>query len=256
MQAGGLLYIKLMIAVTFALPAESSEFLRRLRNKSSADRNGISIVRGTIGDRSIEVMHTGVGENICRERIAKFLKNQQFDFFISAGFAGALTNDLEVGDLLIAKNFSTLDVKHAQSSLSDVPIHAVNMLTVPALIDSREERERIAGESGASAVDMETQSIAHACATHGIPLLALRVITDTPTQPLPAPPGILFDVQQQRTQVAVLAKFFLTRPSRLPRLIQFARRIAAARKTLANALVNIVRSQVGAIDRSGQGRFG
>ena len=101
------------IAVTFALPAESSQLLRRLRNKTRADRNGISIVRGTIGDRSIEVMHTGVGENICRERIAKFLENQQFDFLISAGFAGALTNDLRVGDLLMAKNFSTLDVKHA-----------------------------------------------------------------------------------------------------------------------------------------------
>ena len=48
-----------MIAVTFALPAESSEFLRRLGNKSRANRNGISIVRGTIGHRSIEVIHTG-----------------------------------------------------------------------------------------------------------------------------------------------------------------------------------------------------
>src|SRR5213079_2025083 len=132
------------IAVTFALPAESSEFLRRLGNRSRADRNGISIVRGTIGDRSIEVMHTGVGENICRERIAKFLENQQFDFLISAGFAGSLSHQLQVNDLLVAKNFSTLDVKHAQSSLSNVSIHIANMLTVPALIDSAEERERIA----------------------------------------------------------------------------------------------------------------
>ncbi len=81
-----------MIAVTFALPAESSEFLRRLGNKSRADRNGVSIVRGTIGHRSIEVIHTGVGENICRERIGKFLENQQFDFLISAGFAGSLNH--------------------------------------------------------------------------------------------------------------------------------------------------------------------
>jgi hypothetical protein len=46
------------IAVTFALPAESSEFLRRLGNKSRANRNGIRIVHGTIGHRSIEVIHT------------------------------------------------------------------------------------------------------------------------------------------------------------------------------------------------------
>src|SRR6266581_3967467 len=225
-----------MIAITFALSAESSEFLRQLGNKSRADRNGISIVRGTIDHRSIEVIHTGVGENICRERIGKFLENQQFDFLISAGFAGSLNHELQVNDLLVAKNFSTVDLKHTQS-LSNVSIHAANMLTVPALIDSSEERERIARESGASAVDMETEFIARACAAHGIPLLALRVITDTPTQPFPAPPSALFDIQRQRTHIAVLAKFFLAHPRRMPGLIQFARRISRARKTLSNALV-------------------
>src|SRR5262249_7246309 len=181
------------IAVTFGLPAESSEFLRRLGDKSRADRNGIRIVRAAIGHRSIEVLHTGVGANICRERIGKFLENQQFDFLISAGFAGSLNRELEVNDVLVAKNFSTVNLKHAQSSLSNVSIHAANMSTVPALIDSSKERERIARESGASAVDMETEFIARACVNHGIPLLALRVVTDTPTQPFPAPPSVLFD---------------------------------------------------------------
>jgi len=226
------------IAVTFALPSESSEFLRRLGNKSRANRNGISIVRGTIGHRSIEVVHTGVGESICRKRIGKFLENQQFDFLISAGFAGSLNHELQVNDLLVAKNFSTVDLKHA--SLSNVSIYVANMLTVPVLIDSSEERERMARDSGASAVDMETEFIARACAAQGIPLLALRVITDTPTQPFPAPASVLFDIQRQRTQIAVLARFFLAHPRRMPGLVQFATRISRARKTLSNALVWIV----------------
>jgi nucleoside phosphorylase len=226
------------IAVTFALPAESSEFLRRLGNKSRANRNGIRIVHGTIGHRSIEVIHTGVGENICRQRIGRFLENQQFDFLISAGFAGSLNHELQVNDLLVAKNFSTVDLKHA--SLSNVSIYAANMLTVSALIDSGEERERIAHESGAAAVDMETEFIARACATHGIPLLALRVITDTPTQPFPAPPSVLFNIQKQRTHVAALARFLLAHPGRVLGLVQFARRITRARKILSNALVRIV----------------
>jgi nucleoside phosphorylase len=230
------------IAVTFALRAESSEFLVRLGNKSRANRNGVSIVRGTIGHRTVEVLHTGVGENLCRQRIGVLLENQQFDFLISAGFAGSLNNELQVNDLLIAKNFSTVDLKNVQSSLSNVSIHAANMLTVPALIASGEERERIARDAGASAVDMETEFIARACAIHGIPLLALRVITDTPTQPFPAPPGILFDIQKQRTHLAVLAGFFLANPKRIPGLIQFAKRIARARTALANALIDLVRN--------------
>jgi hypothetical protein len=110
------------------------------------------------------------------------------------------------------------------------------------MIDSSEEREKIARESGASAIDMETEFIARACALHGIPLLALRIITDTPTQPFPAPPNVLFDIQRQRTRIAVFAKFFLAHPRRMLPLVQFARRIARARRTLTNALVEVVRS--------------
>ena len=223
------------IAVTFALPSESSEFLRRLGNKSRAIRNGISIVRGTIGHRSIEVIHTGAGENICSERIGKFLENQQFDFLISAGFAGSLNHEVQVNDLLVAKNFSTVDLKHA--SLSNVSIYAANMVTVPALVDSGEERERIGRESQASAVDMETEFIARACAARGIALLSLRVITDTPTQPFPAPPSVLFDIQQQRTHVAALATFFLTHPTAHAGSDSVREESCTCTKNLSNAMM-------------------
>jgi nucleoside phosphorylase len=231
------------IAVTFALPAESSEFLRRVRDKSARERNGVRTIQGKIDNRSIEVLHTGVGENLCRQRIGVLLENQQFDFLISAGFAGSLNHELQVNDLLLGQNFLTLDPKQTQSSLSNVSIYATNMLTVSAMIDSSEERERIARESGASAVDMETEFIARACAAHGIPLLSLRVITDTPAQPFPAPPSVLFDVRQQRTHIVEFAKFFVAHPRRILRLIQFASRIARARKTLSNALVEVVRTK-------------
>jgi nucleoside phosphorylase len=229
-----------MIAVTFALPAESSEFLRRLRNRSHVDRNGIGIVRGYIDDRQIEVLHTGVGEKVCRQRLGKFLETQQFDLLLSTGFAGALNDEMQVGDLLLAKNFSTIELNEKRSSFSRLPIHLGNLLTVPTLIDFSDERSEIGRRSGAAAVDMETEFIARACAAHGIPLLSLRVITDTPREPFPAPAHVLFDIAKQRTHLPKLATFFLAHPNRIPRLAQFSRRIANARKILATALVDIV----------------
>ena len=229
-----------MIAVTFALPAESSDFLRHLRNQSRTDRSGIRTIRGTIDDRTVEVLHTGVGEKVCRQRVANFLRGQQFDLLISAGFAGALNDQLQVGDLLLAKNFSTVELNNRRKSFSSLPIHEVDLLTVSALIDSSEKRLEIARASGAAAVDMETEFIARACADYGIPLLSLRVISDTLDEPFPAPPNVLFDVEQQRSRFLTLARFFLAHPNRLPRLVQFARRIATARKTLADALVALI----------------
>src|SRR6058998_1752085 len=230
-----------MIAVTFALPAESSDFLRHLRNQSRTDRSGIRTIRGTIDDRAIEVLHTGVGKKVCRQRVAEFLQDQQFDLLISSGFAGALNDKLQIGDLLLAKNFSTVELTEVGSSFSRLPIHEADLLTVRALIDSNDERNKIARTSGAAAVDMETEFIARACAEHGVPLLSLRVITDTPREPFPAPVHVLFDIAKQRTDLPKLAAFFLAHPTRVPRLIQFARRITNARKTLANALVTLLR---------------
>lgn len=229
-----------MIAVTFALPAESSEFLRRLRDQSRTDRNGIRTIRGTIDDREIEVLHTGVGEKVCRKRVEKFLQDQQFDLLISSGFAGALSDELKVGDLLLAKNLSTLDLNKKPSLPSSLPIRMADLLTVNALIDSSDERNRIAGESGADAVDMETEFIARACAERGIPLFSLRVITDSPREPFPAPIKVMFDIGQQRTRFLRLAAFFLAHPNRVPLMVQFARRIAHARKILATALVAVI----------------
>ncbi len=239
-----------MIAVTFALPAESADFLRRLTNKTRADRNGVRTIRGKIDGRAIEVLHTGVGEKVCRQRLEKFLpttgrirpgeQNQQFDCLISTGFAGALTDDLRIGDLLLAKNFSTVDLSDTRASLSGLPIHVANLLTVPALIDSPERRNTLALTSGAAAADMETEFIARACTSHSVPLLSLRVISDTPRELFPAPANVLFDIERQQTQILKLATHLLTHPTHVPRLVQFARRIASARKILADALIALV----------------
>ena len=229
-----------MIAVTFALPAESSEFLRRLANKSQSDRNGVRIVRGNIGDRDVEVLHTGVGEKACRERLRKFLEDQKFALLISSGFAGALNDEFEIGDLLLAKNFSTIELSKTCSSFSELHIRTADLLTIPHLIDSSDERNRTARASGAAAVDMETEFIARGCAEHGIPLLSLRGISDTPRKPFPVAPEILFNLERQRTDMAALATFLVAHPGLIPRLIQFARRIARVRKLLASALFTVI----------------
>jgi len=233
---------ELMIAVTFALPAESSAFLRHLGNKSRSHRQGIRTIRGKIDDRTIEVLHTGVGEKTCRQRMASFLQDRQVDCLISAGFAGALNNKLHAGDLLFAENFSTFQLKEMRSGLGSSLIHRANLLTVPSIIDSVEERQKIAQTTGAAAIDMETEFIARGCAEHGVPLLSLRVISDTPSEPFPGPAKILFDVERQRTDAIKLSLHLLRHPTAIPRLVLFARRIARARRTLANALLEAVRA--------------
>ena len=79
-----------MIAVTFALPSESSDFRRLLSERH----------------HQVAILHTGVGERICCQRLEPFLDSQPFDFLISSGFAGGVEPSLGVGDLLLAENYS------------------------------------------------------------------------------------------------------------------------------------------------------
>jgi nucleoside phosphorylase len=234
-----------MIAIAFALPAESSDFVRLLTKPVIYAREGMESIRGQIHGRSVAVFHTGVGEKRCRTHIKNFLRQQQFKYLISAGFAGALDEELRIGNLLLSENFSSPELLASPHlDFADAGLFVGKLATVPGVIDSKFERDRWAAESGAAAVDMETEFIAAACAAHRVPMLSLRVMSDTPSEPFPAPPEVLFDLEKQKTNFARLAFHLLTHPGALMRLNAFRQRVALARQSLATALEKILRTDL------------
>ena len=212
-----------MIAVTFALADESRDFRRLLGDRAS----------------DVAILHTGVGEKICRRRIGPFLDAQPFDFVIGSGFAGGVEPSLGVGDLFLAENFSdpTLLARARELLICRVG----KLATVDRVVETVAERARFAREHNAVAVDMETQWIAEACAARKIPFLSLRVISDTAAAPFPAPPEILFDLERQRTSPMRLLGYLLRHPAGIGRLLRFARQIKTAQTNLAVALQLVLR---------------
>ncbi len=178
-----------MIAITFALRAESAEFAAQLRKEK-------------IDDRQIMIWHTGVGQKHDQQLLAK-----------------------------------------AQQILTGCKVQAVKIFTSTTIINSIADRNEIARANDAAAVDMETAVIATACATHGVPMLSLRIVTDSLEEPFPAPPTVLFNIEQQRTDLGKLITHLLRHPVAIWRLLRFARRIAGARAILANAIVALLRSE-------------
>ena len=231
-----------MIAVTFALPTESSDFVRLLRNSKKSTRNGVPIIYGEIAEARVEILYTGVGAKICRSRLEDFLTGGDYQSLISAGFAGGTTDKIEIADLVLGENFSSPALlSKARQLLPESFAHVGSLLTVDAVIDSGAERNELASKTGAIAVDMETASIAQICATRGLPMLSLRAITDTPDKPFPLPPHVLFDLNRQRTRFSRLAFYLVKHPGALFRLISFAQHVSQSRAALANALDLLVR---------------
>ena len=172
-----------------------------------------------------------------------FLQDRRFDLLVSAGFAGALDERLKVGDLLLAQNFSTANVAKTEVLLSKFSVHVGDLFTTMRVIDSPEDRNQIARSTGAAAVDMETDFIARICAEHALPMLSLRVISDSPARPLPLPPRVLFDIDEQKTKLTRLAAHTITHPNTVWRLMRFARQVRIARENLTRAIVDLLRRE-------------
>src|SRR5262249_55782046 len=114
-----------MIAVTFAHPSESCDFLR------------------LIGERhhELKVLHTGIGAKACRQSIGPFLKSHRFKLVISSGFAGGLDDSLGPGDLLLAENFSSPGLLKEAHEL--IIARSGKLATSSRVIESATERMRL-----------------------------------------------------------------------------------------------------------------
>ena len=234
-----------MIAITFALPAESSDFVRRLENARPNSREGVESVRGRLHGRTVAVIHTGVGRKSCRERLETLLHRENFDYLISAGFAGALEKNLRAGQLVVSENFSSPELlRSPRFNLANETTFLGKLVTVPRIVESLGERETLHRNYGAAAVDMETEVIAELCRAHNLPLLSIRAISDAASEPFPAPANVLFDVARQKTDFVRLGSYLITHPAAFGRLNAFRKRITIARKALADALEQIVRADL------------
>jgi adenosylhomocysteine nucleosidase len=227
-----------MIGITFALPSESSGLVRRLQ---AVERHG-KLLSGRIGSRDVTIVHTGVGARDCNKRLEVLLHKTRPSLVISSGFAGAVAEQLRVGDLVLGRNFSDPTVlAHAARILRERRPRVVKLFTSTSIIDSIDERNEIARVAGAEAVDMETGAIADVCKVHAVPMLSLRVISDTASQPFPAPPSVLFDIERQQTNFGRLLVYLLRDPGSVWRLFRFGRQVARARASLTDAIVDLVR---------------
>jgi adenosylhomocysteine nucleosidase len=227
-----------MIGITFALPSESSGVVRKLQARQRHD----NLLSGKVDNRDVTILHTGIGAKNCNARLEILLHKTRPNLVISSGFAGAVSGDLHVGDLILAENFSDAGLlTNAERILRDRRARVVKLFTSTSIIDSVVERNEIARAANAAAVDMETGAIADVCKVHGVPLLSLRIISDTASQPFPAPPSVLFDIERQQTNFGRLLAYLLRDPGSVWRLVRFGRQIARARAKLTDAMVALVR---------------
>jgi adenosylhomocysteine nucleosidase len=235
-----------MIAVTFALPQESKKFRSALRHPTVDGSRRVT--RGNLGEAEIVLAHTGVGLDAATTSVRTLLRAYRADYLICAGFAGALDPGLRVGDLIVATNYSSANLlPPCRAALAGNSRSFFGSLTTERdATESAAAKTDLARRTGALAVDMETSAVALECAQAGIPILAVRVISDAASSSLPVPMADWFDLQSQRPRPVALFCYLATHGKRVVPFVHFVSALPHLRAVLAGSLVELI----AAIDES------
>ena len=229
--------------VTFALPDESRLFVRTVTSGASTLHRGKAPMLpthvGNYGEKYLAIVHTGVGDTPGgRQRLQEMLASaDSAAWVISAGYAGGLSPDLHVGDLVLGRNHSDPGLLNAaRLLLENEKPHVGTLVTRDTAAETAADKGALHAATGALAVDMETAWIADVCAGAGVPMLSVRVISDAAGQGFPVPGRVLFDAARQRPRYLALPLWLLAHPSRVAPFAAFVRGLSPARVRLTRAL--------------------
>lgn len=188
-----------------------------------------------------------------RNRTAALVKTAIRDAhcLVSFGIAGGLAPHLRAGDVVISTEVLSGDNRwHAEASFqrriaglaADIGAAEGPVLGCARIMASTEEKRRTWIETGAVAVDLESDVVARAAESAGLPFLVVRTIADTAYRALP--PAALIPLAKNGTPnlTRVLASV-ARRPLQVTALFGLARETRAALAALvlpARALYGLV----------------
>ena len=223
-----------MIVISFALPEESKDIVRQLAGARRSGPAAMPVIAGTLSGREVTIVHSGMGMASASRQIGPFLESHAPSAWIASGFGGALAPELRVGDVIAVRNFSDAALLAAIASL---PAQCGPLITTKQVIETSVQKKDLARHTGAMVVDMETAAIHRLCAARGVPMLAIRAISDCANQDLPVPAAVWFDTARQRPRPLPLMIHLAAHPGRILPFARFVRGINHARTRLTDFLL-------------------
>lgn len=209
-----------MIAVVFALEFESAAF-RDSHGRLRVD----TWLLGTMGTNTIEVLERKLAVTTPA-------------LVISAGFAGGLQPELQIGDLVLGRNHS--DPRIVSQLQLGPHWHVGDVQTEAAIIERAEDKRRLGQATGALAGDLETAHLARVCAARNIPMLSVRSISDALNDDMPVPADVLMNPKDGRPAPLQLFQHLLKNPASAGGFARLLKNAKLAQKQLAVGLEEIL----------------
>ena len=229
----------------FALRQESVGILDRLTRFQTTRGNGLTFHTGKLGNISVAVVLSGVGQKNAEEVTNTLLDVFAPKWICSAGYAGGLSARLKQSNICVPEQI----VRHSDGQALDlsnpIPQKTLSMpdkltlLTVNNVVELPKQKRALYEQTGAELVDMESFAVAEVCRIREIPFLSVRVIFDAVEDRIPS--DITHILESMGKGVSRFSGTLLgsvwSRPSVVRDFVSLKRRAFTATERLARFIV-------------------
>lgn len=239
------------IGLIAAMTQESEAVLRLI---GGATRIGLGSFRGArfrLMDRDCLLVTSGMGPERAADGARALLAAASLQALLSFGIAGAVSEDLQIGDVVVARNTCLLDrglpgALRPLASLSQAAWDAAagalqpdgaRLLAGTAITTRGSQLVLRTPEQMTSPVlEMETMGIAGVADEAGVPLVSIRSVSDGPQSPIPFDLEALLD-EKYNFRVGKMMLAVLRRPQIILQSRQMMQNSRKAADHAARALV-------------------
>ncbi|MBF7016966.1 5'-methylthioadenosine/adenosylhomocysteine nucleosidase [Staphylococcus durrellii] len=196
-----------MIGIIGAMEEEVAILKNKLTNLEEVAIAHVKFYKGDLNDSSVVITQSGIGKVNVAMSTTLLIENFRPSKIINTGSAGALDEELKVGDVVVSEALAYHDadatafgyqygqipqmptVFEADTTLLSKAIEAIQETSLPAktglivsgdsFIGSNKQRQQIKQNfSNALAVEMEATAIAQTCYQFNVPFVVTRAISD------------------------------------------------------------------------------
>lgn len=199
-----------MIGIICALKIEVEGIIELMEEKTNIPAARMTFTKGKIKGKNIVAVECGIGKvnaAICSQIMIDLFKP---DVIINSGIAGSLSNEINIGDIVIAKDVvqhdmdgtatgdppgeilfndeKRIDIPADEAVIKNLEIACKDLkntktvigriATGDVFVDARERRHSIHNTFGAIACEMEGGAIGQVCYRNGVPFGIIRCISD------------------------------------------------------------------------------
>lgn len=199
------------IGIVLAMKEELESIRKYLKNERKITIFNLDFYDGYIYDTNCILVECGVGKVNAARTTQILIDNLKVDMIINIGVAGGVSNELNIGDIVIGSklvqhDFDITSFGHEKGFISGVGKYIDSDLKMVSLVEETAKKDnfknvnilkgviasgdifctdpimakKIHDKFNALCVEMEGASIAQVCYLCNIPFIVLRSISDTP----------------------------------------------------------------------------